>query len=451
MAFGRKRIAWPAATVIVLAIAVGVAVSSASAGPKRATATLRTMGFGLPDEIAKVRVEEAKKAVGTSNDFQMDTGGFDEQKFLSAVASGNPPDLIYMDRQLIGTYANRGALQSLTSCIRNQKINMSQYRDASRREVTFKGVVYGIPEFLQSRNIIINRPVLANAHVKLTDIDTSNWSKLASVNRKLLKRSGGKVTRIGFDPKLPEFFPLWAKANGVDILSKDGRKAHINDPRAVAALTYAVGLINAHGGWGAFKSFRDTWDFFGAKNQVQQGQVGAWPMEDFYYSNLARSSPGVKIYVANFKNRKGVPIDYTTGNTWAIPRGAKNPSQACVWMKAMTRWESWVKAAEARKAVRKAAGLPFLPIYSGNKIADQKIINGVWEASATSPYFKQAVRTNLRSQRFAFSIPPSPAGAEFHKAWEDAVNRVLGGQQRVKAALDQAQREAQRALDRARN
>lgn len=96
-----------------------------------------------------------------SNDFQMDTGGFDEQKFLSAVASGNPPDLIYMDRQLIGTYANRGALQSLTSCIRNQRINMSQYRDAARREVTFKGVVYGIPEFFQSRNIIVNRPVLA--------------------------------------------------------------------------------------------------------------------------------------------------------------------------------------------------------------------------------------------------------------------------------------------------
>jgi multiple sugar transport system substrate-binding protein len=450
MAFGRRRIAWPAATVIVLAITVGVAVSSASAGPKRATATLRTMGFGLPDEIARVRVDEAKKAVGTSNDFQMDTGGFDEQKFLSAVASGNPPDLIYMDRQLIGTYANRGALQPLTSCIRSQRINMSQYRDAARREVTFKGVVYGIPEFVQNRNIIVNRPVLANAKVKLTDIDTSNWKKLAAANRKLLKRSGGKVTRIGFDPKLPEFFPLWAKANGVDILSKDGRRSHINDPRAVAALNFAVSLIRAHGGWGAFKSFRDTWDFFGKDNQVAKGQVGAWPMEDFYYNNLARNSPGVKIFVKNFVSRRGVPIDYATGNTWAIPRGAKNPTQACIWMKAMTRWETWVKAAEARKAARKAQNLPFLPIYTANKTADQRVFNRVWEASATSPFFRQAVRTNLRSQRFAFSIPPSPAGAEFHKAWEDAVNRVLGGQQSVKAALDQAQREAQRALDRAR-
>lgn len=158
----------------------------------------------------------------------------------------------------------------------------------------------------------------------------------------------------------------------------------------------------------------------------------------------------MKIFVTNFKNRKGAPINYTTGNTWAIPRGARNASQACVWMKAMTRWESWVKAAEARKAARKAANLPLLPIYTGNTIADQRIFNRVWEASATSPYFKQAVRTNLRSARFGFSIAPSPAGAEFKKAWEDAVDRVLGGQQRVKPALDQAQREAQRALDLAR-
>ena len=99
--------------------------------------------------------------------------------------------------------------------------------------------------------------------------------------------SSGKVTRIGFDPKMPEFFPLWAKAYGVDILSKDGLTPHLNDPRAVKALTYAMSLINAQGGWDKFKSFRDTWDFFGSKNQVAKDQVGAWPMEQWYYNVLA--------------------------------------------------------------------------------------------------------------------------------------------------------------------
>jgi hypothetical protein len=28
---------------------------------------------------------------------------------------------------------------------------------------------------------------------------------------------------IGYDSKLPEFLPLWAKANGADIISADGK------------------------------------------------------------------------------------------------------------------------------------------------------------------------------------------------------------------------------------
>jgi len=46
-------------------------------------------------------------------------------------------------------------------------------------------------------------------------------------------------------------------------------------------------------------------------------------------------------------------------------------------------------------------------------------------------------------------MPANPADAEFKTAWQDAVNRVLNGQQQPQAALDQAQKEAQAALDKA--
>ena len=48
-----------------------------------------------------------------------------------------------------------------------------------------------------------------------------------------------------------------------------------------------------------------------------------------------------------------------------------------------------------------------------------------------------------------FSLPANPADAEFKTAWQDAVNRVLNGQQEPQQALDQAQEEAQKALDEA--
>jgi multiple sugar transport system substrate-binding protein len=51
---------------------------------------LTTMGFGLPDEIATTRVDAFKKAHPDVK-LTINQGQFDEQSFLSSVASGNPP------------------------------------------------------------------------------------------------------------------------------------------------------------------------------------------------------------------------------------------------------------------------------------------------------------------------------------------------------------------------
>ena len=441
-----------AATLAALAVAVGVVVSTASArtdvaAAPNASATLRTMGFALPDEIARVRADLARAAVAPAQ-VEMDTGGFDEQKFLSAVASGNPPDLVYMSRNFIGQYAKRGAIIPLTSCIRNQRIAMSQFRQFAVRESTFNRVVYGIPEFNQSRTIIINRRARIGARLGLNAFNTANWSTITRTNRVLLRRSGGRVTRIGFDPKLPEFFPLWAKANGVDLLSGNGRTSNLDHPRAIAALTYAMSLINAHGGWGPFKSFRDTWDFFGAKNQVIENQIGAWPMEEFYYATMARVSPAARIDAVPFKARNGKTINYSTGNAWAIPRGASNQAAACEWMKVMTSTNAWVQAARARLAARKAQNAPFLPVWTANRNADRQIVRNVYEPQGNRD-FNRAVTMLLRVQGSGFIVPASAAGQEFQTIWMEAVNRVLNRQQSPAAALRQADRAAQAALDRA--
>ena len=49
---------------------------------------------------------------------------------------------------------------------------------------------------------------------------------------------GDDLIRIGFDPKLPEFLPLWAQANGVGLLSDDGRTAQLDDPAVIEALEF---------------------------------------------------------------------------------------------------------------------------------------------------------------------------------------------------------------------
>jgi len=433
------------AAVATLAVAgAGAAALGMTTGSARAGGSLQIMGFGTNgDEIAMTRFNLAKAAVKSG--VSAPNGGFNDQQFLAAVASGNPPDLVYLDRFKVGTYAAKGALQPLTSCIKSNRIDISQYRKPAITELTYKGQVYGIPEFFNNRTVIVNNSVLSKAGVKLADVDTKDWAKLQASTKKLVAMSGGKLSRIGFDPKLPEFFPLWAKANGVSLLSADGLHAHLNDPRAVAALTYAVGLIKLQGGWGRFKSFRDTFDFFGAGNEFAKNQLGAFPMEDWYYNVLASNSPQVRITGMPFKTRQGTPIDFETGNAWAIPKGAQNAAAACQWMKVMTFDSTWLAAAKARVEANKAKKLPFTGLYTANRTADAKIFSAYYKP--INKYFDQAVRTVQAVQVHAFGMPSSPGSAEFQQAWQDAVNKVLAGQATPKAALDQAQKVAQKAID----
>jgi multiple sugar transport system substrate-binding protein len=442
----RKALALAALIASVAMVAITASLASAHS-TKTNAGTLNIMGFGTGDDVAETRAAIATKAVGGS--VNRPSGGFNDQQFLAAIASGNAPDLVYLDRQKVGTYAAKGAFLPLTSCISSQKINTKQYRQAAVNEVTYNGKVYGIPEFYDVRTILVDNDVLDNTGTPIGWLNPAKPDKLLAAAKKMSKFDGnGNVSRIGFDPKMPEFFPLWAKAYGVDILSKDGLHPHLNDPKAIKALTYAMSLINAQGGWNKFKSFRDTWDFFGKQNQVAKNQVGAWPMEQWYYNVLAGSSPQVHITALQFRNLKGQPINYETGSAWAIPKGSKNVAAACTWMKNMTSVSTWLAAAKNRASIRKAKNQPYTGISTGNSVADQQIYKQTY--TSINKYFDEAVKKVLDVQRFSFGIPASPASAEFKAAWSNAVQRVLDGQQAPSAALNQAQREAVSAINKAK-
>jgi multiple sugar transport system substrate-binding protein len=439
-----------AAGAVVIAVAAGCGGSSspsASSGSAvgttpRPTAgqTLRIMGFGTNgDDVAKTRFKLAAKAIAPAK-VAAPNGGFNAQQFLAAVASGSPPDLVYLDRQDVGSLAARGALMPLASCIKGQGIRTSQYRGPAIQQVTYKGEVYGIPEFYDNRTVIVNDSLVPNA----AQLSTTDWTSLAAATKRLAQTSGSKVTRIGFDPKLPEFFPLWAKANGADLLSSDGKTAQLNSPKAVAALTYAVSLIKAQGGYNAFLSFRNTWDFFGAGNEYVKNELGAFPMEDWYYNVLASVSPKVKVTAVPFTDRHGTPIDYETGSAWAIPAKARNADLACLWAKTMTSVPTWVAAANARKALYTSKHEYWTGLFTANAVADAKIDK---PTPGEPAQWTQTMETVLDAQKHSFGLPASAASSEFQTAWTNAVTRVLQGQQTPKQALDQAQTEAQRALD----
>lgn len=430
------------AAALTIAGCGGVSQKTKSSAPSGGASAVSTQGFGKPDDVGQARIDAFKKAYPQVA-VHINEGDFDPQQFLSSVASGSPSDLVYLDRNLIGSYAAKGALQPLDDLISSVGINTSQYREPAMKEVKVDGKIYGIPEFYNTRNILINGKALREVGLSPQDLSTTDWNKLHANAAKLYKPKGSGISRIGFDPKLPEFLPLWAKGNGADLVNEDG-SPNLDDSKVIEALTFAYSLIQEQGGWSKFKAFRDTWDIFGAGNQFVKDQAGAFPWEGWYVNVLVQATPNLDLQSIQFTDRQGKPTSFCDGSAWAIPKGAKNTKAAAEWMKTMTATDTWLQAGAAReKTVEKNKSM-FTGLWTANAEADRQIKSKYVKPSG-KPGFDQAVSNYYASTETAFAINPSKAGSEIKAAWTDAVNRVLAGRQNPAQAMKQAQSEATKA------
>lgn len=419
--------------------------SSSFAPTAKLSGNLSISGFtSTTDEVASSRFAVAKKAVGSGVTVKSDETAFDTQAFLAAVAGGSAPDLIYVDRDSIGTLAAKNAIEPLTACMSGEGIKASTFDDTAMSQVTLAKKVYGVPEFGSADVVIADSKLLDAAGVTISDVDGSNWDAMSAAAKKLAVVNGKKVKVLGVDTKLPEFFPLWAQAQGVNIVSSDGKKADLNDPKIVSALTYAAGIYAEEGGYSAVKAAKDASDFFGKGNQYATDTIGASPLEQWYVNVLSDVSPKASLAFTTFKSPEGKTISYSTGSAWAIPVGSKNQAAACRFLNAMTETSTWVTAAQTRIDKYKSAGTLFTGLLTANKDADIKVKAMI---TPTTGAFQDAIDATYAASAASFTVPGNPAAAEVTTAWTDGVNRVLTGQANAQDSLDQAQKEAQSALD----
>ena len=442
----RKRIA------VLLAVAAAFAAVAGTATAKvthTAAATLDIYGYGPGDDVQENRATYAAQQLPGVT-IKREPASFDDQAFLTRLASGSVPDLVRMPRPSMALYAAKGVLQPVNSCVPNSLIK--QYRAGAIKAMTWNGKLYGLPEFTNQVTMIVNPAAFKEAGVPLKDAQTKNLGLLLKTAKKLTKfDSNGNLTRIGFDPKIDSGFgfPLWVKYFGANIISADGLHAQINTAAARKALQFTTAVINAEGGWNKFVAYRNTFDFFGKQNPLVKDQLGMWPMESFIYNVFANNSPKQPIAARYFTNQKGGPITFFSGNGWVIPKGSSDFKDACAYMKAVTSVGAWSFAGKKRYDARKLANQAFTGLYTANTVADKKLYENVYHATG-NPAYDDAVKYLVNASKYGFELPPTPAGAQFANAYNSAVQRVLTGQQSIPAALAQAQKEAQAAINAAK-
>ncbi|HEY8281886.1 MAG TPA: extracellular solute-binding protein [Amnibacterium sp.] len=419
-----------------------VAFSTKSSG------TLKAWGFNNADDVGKARLAYAKsqlKGVTVS----LDQTAFDAQKFTTRVASGQVPDVVQMDASFVNTYAAQGLILPLDKCYAAHKVTpSSEFYPQVIDYIRYRSQVFAVPQFYQPPAILLNERVMKAAGVTDSDIDTSKPDTLIAAIKKMTVLQNGKPTRIGFDAQATGQSYLWLQGQGGRIVDGSG-KPTLTDPANAKAIDLLKRIYDAEGGYAKVKSFADSFDFFGAKNQFVKDQVGAEVDAQWYVNVLTPYAKQVSLGAVPFKDPSGAPYTTAGGTAFVIPAGAKNKDAACSWMLALTSDPAWIAAAEARKAtLAKSPGSINTGLFTGNPSADQKIRSRFVQSSGNAG-FDKAISTYYDVLPTGKSFGASPAGQDIQTEIANAITAVLLGQKSSTQALADAQKSAERAYSQA--
>lgn len=390
----------------------------------------------------------------------------DPTRFLVAVAGGLPPDVIYFDRFAIAEWAARGAFDPLDPHIAADLA--AGHPDAPRRErfypstwdeATYQGKTYGIPVSADTRALLYNADLLIRAGY-VDDQGNARppetWEELLEYAANLTERdAAGRQTRAGI---IPDFGDAWlyqyAWHNGAEFVSDDGRKILLNSPEVVEALQYMRQLADAQGGYGQLSAFKASFQgdaldpFFVGK--VAMKLDGQW-----VFDSLAAFARDVNFGVApfprpaKFVEAGAPPMSFCGGWAYAIPTTARNKAAAWEFIRFMTSERALSIQLESDRARYESLGRPFIPkqqvIEDLNEWAYRHYVE---ENPQLSARFKSAGKVFNDLLPYSRFRPVTPVGQLLWNEHRNAMQAALYGAMSPKAALDEGNAVAQRALDR---
>lgn len=408
-------------------------------------------GFGIQESnpLARARVLAFQDAYPNIDLEIVET--FDEQKLLTAAASDTLPDAIWLGRFETATWAARNVLAPLTDYIERDDYDTSVFYPFAIEEATYDGELYGIPGGADVRGLYVNIDALEEAGGSIDDLDTSDWEQLNELGAKMVKKDGDQVHVWGFDNKAPGGnFWLWGAGNGGHFINEDATEATYNDEKVVEALEWAVETYEKQGGSKLYDGFATT---FQGDQQFATGQVAMTLYEQWMLSAaIATVAPDLNFRLLPVRVHGSGPdgdiTTYSGGNGWYIPKGAKNPDAAWEYIKFLHTDETWHIGAEAVKKLRQENNNPYFPSLTGKPSVDQWQIDNLYES--VGPAFDDAVKLlpELLEASHAREIGKSPVAGQLDDIMQaTGVKPALAGSASPKDALDQANQEAQDAID----
>ena len=166
------------------------------------------------------------------------------QKYATAVAGGTAPDGLSIDLIYTPAFAAAGQLEDITDWAKSLPY-FSQLSPAHVKTGTYKDRIYGLPYSADSSVLIWNKDLFKKAGLD-PDKGPTTWAEIEAAAEKV-NALGGDIKGYYFSGSCPgcnifTFTPMvWA--SGGEILSDDGSKAMLTDPKLREGIDFYRGMI----------------------------------------------------------------------------------------------------------------------------------------------------------------------------------------------------------------
>lgn len=275
-----------------------------------------------------------------------DGGDSVTSKLLTAVAGGNPPEVMLASRYGVAEYMN--AVTPLNELAAKDGITSDQFYKWAWDEASYEGTLLGLPYDGTARALYYNKD-----HFKEAGLDPDNpprtIAELEEAAAKLTVKEGNRYTRFGLIPWYGEgWLYTWGWAFGGDFLDTQTGRVTANDPKIVEALEWMAAF-------GAKYGIQDVSSFTSsagsnATNPFITGQLSMMVSGNWMLSQFQEYNPNLNYGITYIPTPSG--DNFTTfvgGRVMIIPKGVKK-------MEAAWEFVKWMCATEEGQSFKKITG-----------------------------------------------------------------------------------------------
>lgn len=343
------------------------------------------------------------------------------EKTLLSIASGTPPDLALLGSSILPQYAFENALTPLDEWAAEAGIEKEDYLPVYWELLNYNDRLWAMAATPATTALHYNRAMWEE--VGQTEAPKT-IEELDALDAKLVKRSGNRVTRAGFLPAEPGWWPWsWAPYFGGQLLSEDG-EITMMDPNNIRAFEWMQGYTKRYG-VSAVQAFREGFGGFDSpQNAFLDGKVSSVLQGVWMANFIEKHRPEMKWDVVPFPHPANRPDLANSAvaelDVMVIPRGAKNAKEA---------WEFLVFL-QSQEAME-------LLCLGQRKHSPLASVSDRFWAEHQNPRVR--LFWELASSENAFSTPWTPIWPAWSAELSAAIQDINLGKASVKEALQRVQ------------